>query len=176
MATVRPGMYPPVFTNAAPEKIIPPLPFERIPGRTITLLEETPLDQNPLTEARIIVSGGKGVGTAGFAKLRKLAALLGASMGASRAAVNAGYAPYLYQVGLTGVSVKPDIYLAFGISGAVQHIVGMSNAKYVVAVNPDKNAPIFEYADLAILAPWEDTVDAMLARFKPKRGVPPPAF
>jgi electron transfer flavoprotein alpha subunit len=162
MATVRPGIYLPILGEEESGRIIPPLPFPGETNQTIRFLEEALLDQNPLTDARIVVSGGKGVGPAGFEKLKLLADLLGASLGASRAAVNSGYAPYLYQVGLTGLTVHPDVYLAFGISGAVQHIVGMSGAKYVIAVNPDRKAPIFEHADLAIVSPWEEAADALI--------------
>lgn len=167
MATVRPNIYLPSISAETSGETIPPLPFDRDSAKTVTLLEHTSLDQNTLTDARIVVSGGKGVGLAGFEKLRRLAELLGASLGASRGAVNSGYVPYLHQVGLTGVTVNPDIYLAFGISGAVQHIVGMSNAKYVIAVNPDRKAPIFEYADLAIVAPWEEAADSLIERLLP---------
>jgi electron transfer flavoprotein alpha subunit len=171
MATVRPRIYLPSISAETSGENIPPLPFDKDGTKTVTLLEYAYLDQNTLTDAKIIVSGGKGVGTAGFEKLRRLAELLGASLGASRGAVNSGYVPYLHQVGLTGVTVNPDIYLAFGISGAVQHIVGMSNAKYVIAVNPDRNAPIFEYADLAIVAPWEEVADSLIKRLLSARSV-----
>jgi electron transfer flavoprotein alpha subunit len=171
MATVRPGIYLPVLGAEKTGCVIPPLLFAGETGRTIKLLEEAALDQNPLADARIIVSGGKGVGPTGFAKLKRLADLLGASLGASRGAVNSGYAPYLHQVGLTGVTVHPDVYLAFGISGAVQHIVGMSGAKHVIAVNPDRKAPIFEHADLAIVSPWEETADALIHRLSASLGI-----
>ena len=168
MATVRPGTYVPVFGEEKTGCIVPPPPFLEM-DRTVRLLEETALDQNPLADARIIVSGGKGVGPAGFEKLKLLADLLGASLGASRGAVNAGYSQYLHQVGLTGLTVHPDVYLAFGISGAVQHIVGMSGAKCVIAVNTDRKAPIFEYADLAIVSPWEDAADSLIHRLSTQR-------
>jgi electron transfer flavoprotein alpha subunit len=167
MATVRPKIYLPSISDETSGESIPSLPFDRDSTKTVTLLEHTDLDQNTLTDAKIIVSGGKGVGAAGFEKLRRLSELLGASLGASRGAVNSGYVPYLHQVGLTGVTVNPDIYLAFGISGAVQHIVGMSNAKYIIAVNPDRKAPIFDYTDLAIVAPWEEAADILIKRLLP---------
>lgn len=163
MATVRPGIYLPKLYEGDTGCIVPPPHFSET-DRAAKLLKEFVLDQNPLADARIIVSGGKGVGPAGFEKLKLLADLLGASLGASRGAVSSGYARYLQQVGLTGMIVHPDIYLAFGISGAIQHIVGMSSAKYVIAVNIDRKAPIFEHADLAIVSPWEDTVDSLIRR------------
>ncbi|MDR2587929.1 MAG: electron transfer flavoprotein subunit alpha/FixB family protein [Spirochaetales bacterium] len=165
MATVRPGVYAPVFVPASSGEIIPSKEFAESETKLIHILAETGLDQNPLSDARLIVAGGKGIGPRGFEKLHKLARLTGASVGASRGAVNTGYAPYLQQVGLTGVTVRPEVYFAFGISGAVQHIAGMSNSGYVAAVNTDKNAPIFEYADTAIVSPWEKVVDALLLRF-----------
>lgn len=120
--------------------------------------------QKELRTARIIISGGKGIGgQKGFDRLRQLADLIpGAALGASRGAVSASYAPYHYQIGLTGECVSPDLYIAFGISGAVQHIVGIKNAAKIIAVNIDKNAPIFDYSDIAIIAPWEDTVQLLI--------------
>lgn len=116
-----------------------------------------------LADAKVIVAGGKGVGSReGFGKLQGLAAAMGAAMGASRAAVDAGYAPYDYQVGQTGLSVRPQAYLAFGISGAVQHIAGMKDAGVVIAVNADRRARIFEHADIGIAADWEDVADELM--------------
>ena len=169
MATVRPGIYQPTFGEEKTGVIVPPLPFLEM-DQAARLLGEITLDQNPLADARIIVSGGKGVGPVGFEKLRHLADLMGASLGASRGAVNAGYSPYLHQVGLTGLIVHPDIYLAFGISGAIQHIVGMSGAKCVIAINNDRQAPIFEYADLAIVSPWEAAADCLIRRLSTCRN------
>ncbi len=105
----------------------------------------------PIQEAEIIVAGGKGMkGAKNFGLLEELAGLLGGSLGASRAAVDLGWAPYSAQVGLSGKSVTPRLYLAFGISGAVQHLAGMSGAGTVVAVNSDPEAPIFNVADFAV--------------------------
>jgi electron transfer flavoprotein alpha subunit len=169
MATVRPGIYAPEFKDGAHRKEIPAGYFEKDTNKLINIIEEVSLNQNPLIDARVIVSGGQGIGPGGFMKLLQFAKLIGASVGASRGAVSAGYAPYMYQIGLTGITVRPDIYVAFGISGAIQHIVGMSNAGYVAAVNPDEKAPIFEYTDLAIFATWEETIDQMMHRFGSKK-------
>jgi electron transfer flavoprotein alpha subunit len=105
-----------------------------------------------LEESQIIISGGRGLGgPQGFAQIEALADALGASVGASRAAVDAGWIPYAHQVGQTGKTVKPTVYIACGISGAVQHKAGMGTASLVVAINKDKDAPIFGFCDLGVV-------------------------
>jgi electron transfer flavoprotein alpha subunit len=125
----------------------------------------------PIEEARIIVAGGRGVGGPdGFKLIEELAEALGGAVGATRAAVDAGWIPYGQQIGQTGKIVKPQLYLAMGISGAIQHKVGMQTAETIVAVNRDPDAPIADFADLVVIGDLFAVGPAILAELRARSG------
>ena len=121
----------------------------------------------PIEEARVIVAGGRGVGGEdGFALVREIAAALGGAVGATRAAVDSGWIPYAQQIGQTGKIVKPQLYLALGISGAIQHKVGMQTAGTIIGINRDPDAPIAEFADLVVVGDLFEVGTALLEALK----------
>ncbi len=161
MATVRPG----TFRACQRQVLKPAVVAEQYTGKgKITQLSFEEFKKGlPLPQAEIIIAGGMGVGSKeGFQKLERLALRLGAGLGASRMAVDAGFAPFCCQVGMTGVTVSPKLYIAVGISGAIQHLAGISGAEKVIAINSDPKAPIFNYADYGIVGDWEVVIESFL--------------
>ncbi|MBI4634333.1 MAG: electron transfer flavoprotein subunit alpha/FixB family protein [Deltaproteobacteria bacterium] len=153
MASLRPNVFPATETAKAGTivKFDPGLDAAQLKTKVVEVQKDTS-GRADLTEASIIVSGGRGMqGPEGYKILEELADLLNATVGASRAAVDAGWRPLADQVGQTGKVVSPNLYIACGISGAIQHLAGMSSSKYIVAVNKDSEAPIFTKADFGIV-------------------------
>ncbi len=153
VATVRVASFQPAAAGEASAPIETLQPRAELPTHTrFVSLAGAPSDRPELQSAARVISGGRAFASAeNFQKLYKLADLLGAAVGASRAAVDAGFAPNELQVGQTGKIIAPELYMAFGISGAIQHLTGIKDARTIVAVNKDSEAPIFEVADIGLV-------------------------
>jgi electron transfer flavoprotein alpha subunit len=167
IATFQPGYGKRSAMPCEPEVLPLPAPTIAVPRSTVEEEVRDPPREMDLMSADVIVAGGRGVGGPdGFALLERLAQRLGGALAASRAAVDAGWVPSHRQVGLSGKTVAPRLYIACGVSGATHHVVGMKDSKSVIAINSDRSAPIFRMADVAILGDIHEVIPRVLEKLE----------
>jgi len=163
-----------VAAEPAPSPVEPAVVTRQVEGFDAAKVTASHVEQRQgpkLDEADVVVSGGRGLGTPEhYQWVEQLAELLHGATGASRAIVDAGWVPYAYQVGQTGKTVKPNLYLAIGISGATQHMVGMKGAKHIIAINRDKDAPILQIADLGVVGDAQTLVPRLIEAVRARVG------
>ena len=167
MATTRPNAFPPEETGAGAAEVVD-VSYQPAESKSKLIETKTPeAGELSIAEADIIVSGGRGLKeAANFSYIRDLAHAIGGAVGASRATVDAGWIDHQHQVGQTGRVVSPNLYIAAGISGAIQHLAGMSSSKHIVAINKDPEAPIFRVADLGVVGDLFQIVPALTEEVK----------
>ncbi len=169
LATLRPNVFRPAEAQAGKRASVEK-PSVTIPAAQMKLVErreEAATGLPELTEAETVISGGRGMkGPENYVILEDMARVIGAAVGASRAAVDAGWRPHRFQIGQTGRTISPKLYLGFGVSGAIQHLAGMRTSKVIVAVNKDPEAPIFKIADYGIVGDLFEVVPALTDEFK----------